>query len=450
MARLLTSIMADISAAKGFSLKNRVFGSLALISISGLIITAATVILVIYGFADFKVVLAGVLLFLLAAISIFMIALLYKNDQDTQWVFEHKTKIQAVATLMQMSDDWYIQKKDPAIILAGPAGIFVILDKADLESRNLVVSNKNLQQDVLAVCQWTQAHVKKAVLNVTPRIVILNDFPKDKQYDFLPFSHSILKPSDLDIYFGKFPEVLDFGDLARFQAVFFEGTACSRTEQGRVERRFKLKSASTRRSSSRSSAKLSVVVLTLMIIGGISYGVYQFKPLYFQQVWHIAKYWVGETAPEIAKTLRLPISEDFPVTTIQGSAKGVVDVFPRINGGDSLGRFQYGEKLAILERDYDSLQEPWLYVQNSQINGWIKQEHVSFDHLKAGTKVYSESDLNVGKQSVLTHDVPVIAVRHRYRIGVRGSGWWEFLTPGLQKFWVMSDSNPLISQGGGN
>lgn len=161
MARFLTSIVADVSPVKGFSLKNRVFSFLALISIGGLFITATAVILTIYGFADFKIVLAGVLLFLLAAISLFMIALFCKNDQETQWVFEHKTKIQAVAKLMQMSDDWYVQKKDPAIILAGPTGIFVIFDRADLESQNLIVSNANLQENALAVCQWTLSHIKK-------------------------------------------------------------------------------------------------------------------------------------------------------------------------------------------------------------------------------------------------------------------------------------------------
>ena len=86
MARLLTGIMADVTPAKGFSLKNRVFSFLELMTLCGLIITVAAAILAVYGFVDLKVVLAGVLVFLLAAIAIFMIALLSKNDQDTMGV----------------------------------------------------------------------------------------------------------------------------------------------------------------------------------------------------------------------------------------------------------------------------------------------------------------------------------------------------------------------------
>jgi len=450
VARLLTGIMADVTPAKGFSLKNRVFSFLELMTLCGLIITVAAAILAVYGFVDLKVVLAGVLVFLLAAIAIFMIALLSKNDQDTLWVFDHKTKIQAVEALIQMSDDWSIQKKDPAVILAGPAGIFLIFDKAELESQNLAVSNANLRENALSVCHWAQVQIKKAIVNVTPRIVILTDFPNDQQYDFLPFSHSFLKPSDLGAYLGKLPRAFDSSELARFQAAVFEGAVGPLATQGhgRIERRSK--SGRSLKSKGRTSSKLAGVVLALMIIGGILYGAYQLKPLYFQQFWYIAKYWVGETAPEMAKTLRLPISQSFSAATIQGNANGVVDVYPRISGGTPQGRFQSGEKLDILERDFDSLQEPWLYVQNSHLDGWIKQDHISFDYLKAGTSVYTESDLNVGVLSVLSHDVPAIAVRHRYQIDVSGSGWWEFLTPGLQKIWVKSDDNPLINPGGGN
>lgn len=452
MAGLLTSIIADVSPAKGFSPKNRIFNFLLLISIGGLVITTAMVILAIGGFVDFRFAMAGGLLFLLAVVALFMIALFSKNDQDAQWVFEHQAKIQAAGKLIQMPDDWSIQKRDPALIASGSAGIFVIFDRADLEGQNLADSKTELQETILAVCQWTQARVKKATLNVIPSIIILHDFPQDKQYNFLPFPYRILKPSDLDAYFGKFPKVLDSIELERFHVTAFEGSTGPRTEprpaQGRFERRAKSKSIS--RSRNRSSSKLAKVALVLMIIGGVFFGAYQFKPMYFQQAWYIAKYWVGETAPEIAKTLRLPISEEFSVTTIRGYAKGVVNVFPRVGGGDPQGRFQSGEKLDILERDYDSLQEPWLYVQNSQLDGWIKQDQIAFDYLKAGTNIYTESDLNVGKLSVLSHDIPAVAVRHRYRSGVKDSGWWEFLAPGLQKFWVMSDINPLINPGGGN
>lgn len=453
MARLLTGVMADITPSKGLAFKNRFFSILVLMSLCGLLITAAAIVLAVSGLIVFRVVFAGLLVFLLAIIALFLLAMLSRNDQDALWVFEHKVKIHALESLVQLPNDWSVQKKDPALMVVGPGGIFLIFDKADLESQNLAMSNAKLEENACLACQWVQTQVKKTNVNIEPHILIVTDYPDAAhQFDFLPYPYTMLKPFDLASYLQRLPQTFNLSELARFQVTAFEGIIDLRPvadrrsgQERRIERR-----PISKHAFKRTTSKLVKAVFVLMIIGGILYGAYQFRPSYFQHAWYIAKYWVGEAAPGLAKVLKLPITEYFPTKAIEGYARGVVDVYPKIGGGTVQNRFQPGEKLDILERDYDSLQEPWLYVQNSYLDGWIKQDRISFDYIKAGTSVYTESDQIIGELSILSHDIPAIAVRHRYRFGVSGSGWWEFLTPGLKRVWVKSDENPIIRLDGRN